>query len=328
LELSSPIAVKAYSKMAETRGRSIHKARKTPTKIHPSSPAELPDGVEFLYHSINPDRADQSEADFQDRIVTRQIFYKPAILAGARVNFSGNRWQIHSEKDIWKIVSFPPKHQMCDWSENLNPQWNPHDSGAMPEPDSFFLYDNNYDFSAERFQELQEEFLQHLLSNVVLEIDYNPFFKMDRKLDESPETFQSRCMERAHVEFQKEVLNLTDTLQRLKDRLKQRLDRVQVIDKDLEDTNRNVQEEIEAHDSKTTIEHIKKEMENLEKDKKAKLSEFEENLAELAKEREKDVLRINRNHMALLRFALIWLPYTEYVIQDENSRRVELIPSF
>jgi hypothetical protein len=315
--------------MAETKGgQSIHKARKTPTKIHPSSPPKMPPSIEFLYHSINPHRADQWKTNFQDRIVTAQILYKPAILAGARVNFSGNRWQIHSEKDIWKIVSFPSKHQICDWSENLDPQWNPHDSGATPEPDSFFLYDSSYDFSIERFEELQEEFLQHLLSNVVLEIEYNPVFKMDRKLDESPETFQSRCMERAHGESQKEVHNLTDTLQRLKDRLKQRLERVQVIDKDLEDTNRNIQEEIEAHDSKTAIEHIKKEMENLEKVRKAKLSEFEENLAGIAKEREIDILRIKRNHCALLRFALIWLPYTEYVIQEEHSRRLELVPSF
>jgi hypothetical protein len=305
--------------MPETKGgQSVHKARKTPTIIHPSSLPKIPAGIEFLYHSINPDRADQSKAEFQDRIVTTQILYKPAILAGARVNFSGNRWQIHSEKDIWKIVSFP----------SLNPQWNPHDSGAMPEPDAFFLYDNSYDFSAVRFEELKEEFLQHLLSSVVLEIEYNPLFKMDRKLDESPETFLSRCMERAHEEFQKEVHTLTDTLQRLQDRLKQKLERVQVIGKDLEGTNRNVQEEIEAHDSKTTVEHIKKEMESLEKMRKTKLSEFEENLVGLAKEREKDILRINRNNVALLRFALLWLPYTEYVIQDEHSRRVELVPSF
>ena len=315
--------------MAEIKGgQRVHKARKTPTKIYPSSPPKVPDGIEFLYHSINPDREDESEADFQDRIVTAQILYKPAILAGARVNFSGNRWQIHSEKDIWKIVSFPSKHQICDWSENLNPQWNPHDSGAMPEPDALFLYDNSYDFSAGRFEELKEEFLQHLGSSVVLEIEYNPVFKIDRKLDESPETFLNRCMERAHAESQKEVHNLTDTLQRLQDRLKQKLERVQVIGKDMEDNNRNVQEEIQAHDSKNTIEHIKKEMENLEKMRKAKLSEFEDNLATIAKEREIDILRINRSHIALLRFALIWLPYTEYVIQEETSRRLALVPSF
>ena len=324
--------------MSETKGGgSVHKARKTPTKIYPSSSPKIPDGIEFLYHCVNPDRADQLEADFHDRIVTTQILYKPAILAGARVNFSGNRWQVYSEKDIWKIVSFPSKHQLCDWNENLNPHWNPHDSGAMPESDSFFLYDNSYDFSAERFEELQEEFLQHLLSNVVLEIEYNPVFKMDRKLDESPDTFLGRCMERAHGEFEKEVHNLTETLQRQEDRLKQRLEReVQVIGKDqyesvptgMEDTGRNVQEEIEAHDSKTTIEDIKKEMESLEKVRKAKLSEFEENLAGLAKEREKDILRINRSHMALLRFALLWLPYTEYVIQEKDSRRLEIVAAF
>jgi hypothetical protein len=318
---------KLTEKMAQLKGgQSLHKARKTPTKIYPSSPPIPPDGIEFLYHSINPDRAIQSQTEFQDSIVATQILYKPAILAGARVNFSGNRWQIHSEKDIWKVVSFPSKHQICDWSENLIPQWNPHDSGGMQESESFFLYDNSYDFSAERFEELKEDFLQYLLSNVVLEVEYNPVFKMDRKSDESPETFLSRCMERAHAEFQKEVHNLTETLQRLEDRLKQRLEReVQVAGKDqMED----VQDEIEAHDSKNAIETIKKEMESLVKVRKAKLSEFEENLTGLAKERENDILRINRNQIALLRFALIWLPYTEYVIQEENSRRLELVPFF
>ena len=95
-----------------------------------------------------------------------------------------------------------------------------------------------------------------------------------------------------------------------------------------EDTGRNIQQEIEVHDSKSTIEDIKKEMEELEKVRKAKLLEFEENLTGIAKEREKDTLRINRSHMALLRFALIWLPYMEYVIQDVDSRRLEIVPVF
>ena len=316
--------------MAElSGGRRAYKARKTPTKIYPSSPPKMPERIEFLYHAISRERTEQAEETFQGRIVTSQILYKPAILAGARVNFSGNRWQVHSERDIWKIVPFPSKHQFCDWNQNLNPQWNPHDSGTLPEADSSFDYDNGYDFSEERFEELKEEFLEYLLSNVVLEIEYNPFFKMDWKLDESPETFLSRCMERAHSEFQKEVHNLTDTLQRLEDRLKQRLDReVQVISKDQEDMGRNIQQEIEVHDSKNTIEDIKKEMAELEKMRKAKLLEFEENLIGLAKEREKDVLRINRNHMALLRFALIWLPYIEYVVQENESRRLEMAPVF
>ncbi|MCI0414761.1 hypothetical protein L0222_18445 [bacterium] len=304
--------------MAEIKGGgSVYKARKTPTKIYPSSPPKTPDGIEFLYHTINRERADQVEAAFQDRIVTTQILYKPAILAGARVNFSGNRWQIHSERDLWKIVPFPSKHQVCDWNENLNPNWNPHDSGTTAEPDSFFIYDNSYDFSADRFEELQEEFLQHLLSSVVLEIEYNPYFKMDRKIDESADAFLGRCMERARAEFEKEVHNLTETLHRLKDRLQQRLEREETF-----------QDEIEAHDSKTTIEDIKREMEDLEKQTQAKLSEFEENLAGIAKESERDILRINRSHTSLLRFALIWLPYIEYVIQEKDSRRLELVPSF
>ncbi len=267
----------------------MYKARKTPTTIYPSSPPKVPDSIEVLYHSIDPDVLEKATAGFREKIVTNQILYKPAIVADARINFHGNRWQIHFEKEISRIISFPTKHQFCEWDTNLDPEWNHHhDSRGMPEPESFFVHDSAHEFSSERFDELQEDFRRHLISTVVLAVEYNPQFKLERKLDESSESFMSRCMERARADFDNESHNVQETLHRLQDRLKQRLEREE------RGANSQQQAESERHDSNANIGDIKKEMEALQILRKVRMNELEENLVTIAKERETDVLRIGR----------------------------------
>ncbi len=49
----------------------------------------------------------------------------------------------------------------------------------------------------------------------------------------------------------------------------------------------------------------------------------------LSRQQEKDYIRVNRGQIRILRFAFIWLPYMELVIQGEDgTRRMELIRSF
>jgi hypothetical protein len=303
-------------------GRGVYKARKTPGTIYPSTPPTLTSEIEVLYHSLEQEILDQTTAEFQDKIVTSQLIYKPALLASARIKFHGNRWQIHIENDISRVVAFPSKHQFCDWNTNLHPRWDHHKSLGAPEPDSVFLYDSTYDFSPSRFEELQEDFRHHLLSTVVHTVEYNPHLKMQRELDESEESFMARCMEGARLEFDKESHNVTDTLQRLRDRLKQRLDR------EMRGIEGDEQDETERHDSNVAVTQIKKEMEALQDLRKTKMRELEENLTTIASEREKDVLRIKPGNLSILRFALVWLPYTEYVIQEQDSRRLQVVQSF
>lgn len=309
--------------MAEMNARGVYKARKTPTKVPPSfPPPNLSPSIEVLYHLVTRQTLDAIESGFRDKIVTSQLVYKPAILAVARINFHGNRWGIHFEKDFSRVVLFPSKHQICDWEANLHPQWDQHNCRSNPEADALFLYDPAYDFSMERFDELQEDFRQHLTATVALTVEYNPRFKLERQLDESPESFTARCMERARAEFDQESQNLEDTMNRLQDRLKQRLDR------EMLGFNNEQQDETERHDTNAAISQIKKEMEALQQLRKTKMDGLEQNISILAGEREKDVLRIKHGHLAILRFALMWLPYTEYVIQEADSRRLELVQSF
>ena len=303
-------------------GRGGFKARKTPIKIYPASPANTAASTEVLYHSMDSTLLEQAESAFGDQVVTSQILYKPAILAGARVNFHGNRWQLHVEKDILRIVPFPAKHELPEWNTNLNPNWNQQNARTQAEPESFFLYDSTFDFSAERFEDLQEDFRNHLISTVSLNVEYNPHFKLERGSDESPDSFMSRCMERARLEFDTESRNAVETMQRLEDRLKQRLGR------ELMEVESEGQSEIETHDSNIAIKEIKKEMERVTDLRKTRMNELEENLVRIAGEREQDVLRIHLSNITLLRFALIWLPYAEYVIQEKDSRRLELVQAF
>jgi hypothetical protein len=308
--------------MAEMNGRGVYKARKTPLTVYPTTPPVLAPGIEFLYQSIATELQEQTTAEFRDKIVTSQILYKPAILASARTNFHGNRWLLHLEKDILRVVPFPSKHQFCDWNTNLHPHWTAHHARSTPEPDALFIYDSTYDFSLERFDELQDDFRNHLLATVIHAVEYNPHFKLQRELDESDENFMARCMERARAEFNQESQNVEETLHRMRDRLKQRLDR------EMRGIEGEEQDETERHDSNVAIKQINKEMEALHDLRKTKMSELEDNLTTIANEREKDVLRLKPGNLAILRFALVWLPYTEYVIQEDDSRRLQLVQSF
>jgi len=317
-------------------GPKVHRARKTPTIVYSTSPPALSAGIDAAYHALDRSLLEQFEEAWKDRIVTSQILYKPGILAAARTNIQGTRWNLHHERDITKIVSFPPKHQMCLWEENLNAGWNFHDSRTDPEPSSFFVSDAAYDFSPEHFEELREDFIQHLSSTETLTVEYNPYFKLDRKMDESAESFSTRCMDKAREDFNQEMHQMEDTLQRLQDRLIQKLDReAREIGADASTMNfkrrsgeMDVQEEIDAHDSMTNMEDIKKEMNVLSNLREIKMKEFEENLVRIAKERETEMFRMNRSQIHLLQFGLIWLPYMEYVIQEEDSRRLDLVQSF
>jgi hypothetical protein len=320
--------------MSETGGRrKTHKARgKSGPAYSPSAP-QLAPSVEVLFRTTNRSVLSQYELQSGDRIVTSRIIYKPGIFASARISFHGTRWNLHQESEITKIVAFPQKHQICQWEEDLNSDWSSQDARPDPEPSSFFMPAGDYDFSQEHFDELQEEFIQYLITTETLTVEYNPIFKLDRKFDEAEDNFSNRCLEKAREEFNQEMHQMEDTLQRLSDRLKQRLDREVREGKDPGEVSRystefDIQEEIVAHDAKKTLEDIRKEMQELDQLRESKMKEFVRRLESVAGERETETFRLNRPSVNVLQFRLVWLPYQEYILQEEDSRRVEMIQAF
>ena len=322
--------------MNETSGRrKVHKARQASAPVYSSTLPELSDQVDVLFRASNQHILNQHEAKWGDKIVTSQVIYKPAILASARTTLQGTRWNLHHESDITRIVAFPMKHQICQWDEDLKSNWSSQDARSDPEPSSFFAQTADYDFSPEHFDELKEEFLQHLIATQILKVEYNPVFKLDRKIAEPEDSFANRCMEKAREHFKSERHQLEDTLRRLSDRLKQRLEREVRDKKDPSEfsgsrhsTDFDIQEEIEAHDVKKTMADIRKEMEEVEQLRAVKLKEFEERLASVAGQRETETFRLNRGGVNIRQFRLIWLPYREYILQDDDARRAELVQAF
>src|SRR5262249_39808796 len=206
--------------MTETSGgKKVHKSRKTPTIIYSSTAPAIPSSVDVSFHAIDKSLLEGFEQTHKERIVTSQILYKPGILASARINFSGTRWNLRFEREITKVILFPSKHQYCKWEENLNPEWKSHDLRPDPEAMSLFFVDGTYDFSSGNFESLQEDFIQFLLSNETVKVEYHPIFKLDRKWDESEESFSNRCMEKAQENSNHEMHQLEETLQRQQDRL-------------------------------------------------------------------------------------------------------------
>ncbi len=337
--------------MAEgSRGRKRYSARKTPSSVHPAALPKLDPSIENIFRQRSDLLLEQSIHHFREKMVTSQILYRPGILAGARINFHGSRWDLHHERDIWKVVSFPPKPQLAAWEDCFHDSWDNRDSCSMPQGVSFFAYDSTFDFSRERFQELQEDFIQHLLSHEVLEVECNPYLKMDKKPEETEGNFLSRCLERAHQELGPETQTLEDTLQRFQNRLREKLDReireigkeqlelqagltadgmpIQTQRRQRSGSEMDIQNEMDVQESIATIEDIKKEMENLETVSVEKRKEFEENVTQIARFREKDLIRIGRADVEVLRFALIWLPFTEFILQEDDARTSHLVRSF
>lgn len=311
--------------------KSGHKSRKTPSSEHPASPPLLPGSIDVLYHALNQSLLDEQIASYHDRVVTSQILYKPFILAQARCTFEGSRWSIYHEREVVRVVAFPPFSGMADWDNNLMSKWENMNTRQAPEGLSFYVFDKTFDFSEERFDVLKEEFIHHLMSAETLELYYNPFLKVYRKLHEKEENFVLRCLEQARESLGNEMGILNETKLRQETRLKERLERevrdtpaMEVPDSTLE-TNRS---EMEAQGSMVTIDQIGKEMVELEAQKVEQLKEFEERVQEVARSQEKDIFRLNRANIQVLRFSLVWLPYTEIVIQDGEGRRMEQIKSF
>src|SRR4026209_1720455 len=101
--------------MDTSGGKKLHKARKTPVVVYSSLPPAIPDSIEVAYHAMDSATVESFKRSWSEAIVTSQILYKPGILASARIQFSGTRWNLRHERNIIKVIPFPLKHQPCAW---------------------------------------------------------------------------------------------------------------------------------------------------------------------------------------------------------------------
>jgi hypothetical protein len=194
---------------------------------------------------------------------------------------------------------------------------------------------------------LQEEFKQYLVTTETFELVYNPHLKLCKKLDETDEQFFQRCLDQVRIEYDQEKRTLEETILRQEERFKEKLEREvrQHGENPLENqpsappvrgrqkrVNKQAtishQEEIDVQGSRVNREDIQRQLSELQIAKAAKLTEFEEGLTALARQRQKDLFRLNSSNVRILRFSLVWLPFTELIIQDQDQRRVEQIKSF
>lgn len=313
------------------------KARRTPSSPYPINPPEVNSQIEVIYYALNQSLIDESSAGFADRIVTSQILYQPGLLATARITFEPTRTEVFQERDVVRIIPYPPGTTIPDWERNLVEKWDNANIRLDGEGLCFYAVHNHFDFSPERFDALKEDFIQFLISGEVLELSFNPYAKLYRKPDEPEESFIERCLDKLREENEQEIRNLEDTVLRQEDRFKERLERewrgssgesqsTEAIALASAPTDHNA--EMEAQESKMTIDEINRQFEEWKALKEDKLKEFNENLKQMAHRREKDIFRVNRPDIRILRMSLVWLPYTEFVVQSQERRSVILVKSF
>jgi hypothetical protein len=318
-------------------GKKKMKARRTPSSPYPISPPEIHSSIEVLYYALNQSLVDEASSAFADRIVTSQILYQPGLLAIARVTFEMTRADVFHEREIVRIIPFPPGTSIPDWERSLVEKWDNSNIRLDGEGLCFYAVHNHFDFSPERFDNLREDFIQSLISSEVLELFFNPYAKLYRKPDESEESFFERCLEKLREENEQEIRTLEDTMLRQEDRFKERLEREARGTASEMQNNEAIgvatspadhHAEMEAQESKMTIDAINRQFEQWKALKEDKLKEFNENLIQMAHRQEKDIFRINRPDIRIMRMSLVWLPYTEFVVQSQERRSVILVKSF
>jgi hypothetical protein len=309
--------------MKETIGkRRQHKFRKNLAPSYPSSPPSIPPEIDSLYLQKNADLLARISAPFEEQIVTSQTIYKPGLLALARVTFRGTRWQIRHQREIVKIISFPGTGQQPEWENSLIQEWANKKAQPAAESRSLYAVNNHFDFTTEKFDALQDDLMQFLVGKEVLELYYHPYSKLLRRPEETEDNFFDRCLEQIRHDFDQEMKTLDESIVMQQERLREKLERA------VRERAENQAEGLNLLENDPEIASLKEEITSLERMRDTKRQEFEGNFAGLARQQEKDLVRCNRSDVEVTRFALLWLPYTEFVIQEQDGRKVELIQSF
>jgi hypothetical protein len=316
------------------------RARRTPNSSYPPSPPSIASSIDSVYYALSQESVDRALQNAGDRLVTSQIVYQHGLLAFARVIFEGTRWAIYHEREVLKVLEFPG----IDWEEPVMEKWDNARMRTAPEGVCFYNYDPAFNFTQETLDLLQEEYVSYLMSHEVLELYYHPVLRIYRKLDESDEHFYDRCLEQLRKNHEQELRKLEETIQWQQERLKEKLDRL--IREHGPDAMTMLPSEEAANgadpppasgslmppesvDSLYQVRESRAELAKLQMLKSQKLKEVDEGLVLLSRQQEKDLIRVNRGQIRILRFAFVWLPYTELVLQDESGdRRMELVRSF
>ncbi|HEY7162538.1 MAG TPA: hypothetical protein VH815_14825, partial [Acidobacteriota bacterium] len=181
-EQNAPVlAERQYSGSVMTKklaGSGRFKSRKPSARQYPSAVPKIPENIESLFLATNQSVLDQATSSFQDKIVTSQILYKPGLYAVARVTFEGTRWEIFHERDVTRVIPFPAAAHMTDWENRLIEKVDPASVSGSAEANSFFLVEENQDFSPSHFQSMQEQFVDYLTTNETLALIFNPHLRL------------------------------------------------------------------------------------------------------------------------------------------------------
>jgi hypothetical protein len=309
--------------MKETAGvRRKHKYRKSAAPSYPSESPPIPSAIDVSYLQPDQEVLAKLTKRYGDQIVTSQTIYKPGLLALSRVTFRGTRWQIRFQREVSKVIPFPDAAQIPQWEQNLIEEWDSKNARAAAAPGCLYAVHKNSDFSVTRFESLQDDFIQFLVSTETLELSYNPYLKVLRRADESEDNFCERCLEQIRQNFDQEMKNVDDSTLMQQERLREQLER------ELRERSENQMEDPALLMSDPAISSLKREVASLERMRETKREELEENFANLSRQHETDLVRLHRSDVEVIRMALVWLPYTEFVIQEADSRRVEIVQSF
>ncbi|MBI1848777.1 MAG: DUF87 domain-containing protein [Planctomycetes bacterium] len=333
----------------------------SPTTVAPTTPADVePAGFSAVVPPVpagfvsrhlsrratfGPELRRRFETAFRPRSGDR-VLYVPALYGVARVLYDEESMDLVFEETVDKLV-FPATEDLPKW-----------DAGTAGIQDGDLLSsaegEARYAPLPRRLQtvkavtELQRDFVDFLFRTRTLKTWVNRGLKLTSRLDETEETFRTRCQEAAHAKTADEAAALRDRYERDADRLKRKIEK-EAADLDRAEADRSARKREEllsagetifgfllgrrssralsqaatkrrmteragdkAVEAKSEIEALKAGLTNLSEKLEDEVHAIESRwLAEAAKVQPFEV-RLEKNDIRVTSFGVLWIPVTAW----------------
>ncbi|MFN2225703.1 MAG: ATP-binding protein [Anaerolineae bacterium] len=275
--------------------------------------------------------------------VTGRLVYQPALAGLAQVRYVHNKSRQTHAENAAHLLPLEREGQVLDWAGS-RVQLDMDDLGRGPEKDALFA-DLPADMgAAKRYTELKGEYEDYLYYNSAITLWHNPHVDLYSEPGEEEKSFLRRCRKAAEEAHEADADKLKEKYEREVDKLEDRLHREErELEEDKIEYDARKQEELlsgvesvlslfgssrrssrlstasrkrrmsrqakaDVEESKETIDDLKAEIEDLEKEAKQELEELAETWGERIEELEEVEVRPRRADVRVEYLGLAWLP--------------------
>ncbi|UCH94789.1 MAG: DUF853 family protein [Candidatus Aminicenantes bacterium] len=190
-----------------------------PTAGPPPVPPSMPTRSDLLPYAPQPDTP--IEYLYESSADSRGKFYSPYLYLQGEVIFDDNQLGVYVRKKYFTSV---PMEANIDWRESKLEETEVEYS-SEPDPGVMGYETLKTKLNYSGLRRMQSSFKNYLFSQQVLSLLINRDLKLVSEVDESEESFRTRCREVVEKMIDKEIEKLKDTYERKIERLEDRIER-------------------------------------------------------------------------------------------------------